>query len=73
MDDAIAYEMLSSLEEGDRFELALPNLGVMEKFPLQSPLGAWTVYADSSVDLTDVTEVHFVFALAPRTSSGRSV
>ncbi|TGO41680.1 hypothetical protein BHYA_0018g00520 [Botrytis hyacinthi] len=73
VDDAIAYEMVSSLEEGDRFDLALPNLGVMEKFPLQSPLGAWTVYADPSVDLTDVTEVHFVFDLALRTSSGRSV
>ncbi|KAF7938056.1 hypothetical protein EAE99_001728 [Botrytis elliptica] len=73
VDDAIAYEIVSSLEEGDRFDLALPNLGVMEKFPLQSPLGAWTVYADPSVDLTDVTEVHFVFDLALRTSSGRSV
>ncbi|TEY86515.1 hypothetical protein BOTCAL_0007g00420 [Botryotinia calthae] len=71
--DAIAYEMVSSLEEGDKFELALPNLGINEKFSLQSPLGAWTVYVDPSVDLTDLTEVHFVFDLALRTSSDHSV
>ncbi|OJJ47415.1 hypothetical protein ASPZODRAFT_16095 [Penicilliopsis zonata CBS 506.65] len=37
-----------------------------EKFPLQSPLGTWTVYADPSVDLKDVTEVHCVFDLVLR-------
>jgi hypothetical protein len=71
--DLVVYEMVSSLEEGDRFELGLPNLGVTEKFSLQTPLGTWTVYADPSVELRDVTEVHFVFDLALRKAKNHGV